>query len=194
MEFIYFLFESYGIWVLLVVTFLAQMGLPLGSAFFLMWYGSTLDSSSSLLVAIPAAACAAVLGDMVAFALGQRFSKQLDSAEKNYRWLSKQVKKSQKLLHSYGVLIIWGTRFLATGLGPIVNYLLGSRRYPTMKFFQWVMFGEIIFASEMLIIGNNYKDTWEELMAFIADAAWLILLLILLLWVGKNLINLNQST
>ena len=129
MELIYSLFENYGIWVLLIVTFLAQMGVPLGSTFFLMWYGSTLDSSSSLYIAIPATACAAILGDMTAFTLGKRFSKQLDSAEKRYASIAKRIKQSRSLLDSYGVWIIWVSRFLVTGLGPVVNYLLGSKRY-----------------------------------------------------------------
>ena len=188
MEFIYSFFENYGIWVLLIITFLAQLGIPLGSTFFLMWYGSTIESSSSLLIPILMTACAAILGDMIAFKLGHRFSNQVNNAEKRYSWFSKQIKQSQKLVDSYGVFIIWVTRFITTGLGPIVNYFLGSRKYPTVKFFQWVLFGEFIFVSEMLFFGYIFKDTWESLLDLIADAGWLIALIIISLWIVKRLV------
>lgn len=192
MELIYSLFENYGIWVLLIVTFLAQMGVPLGSTFFLMWYGSTLDSSSSLYTAIPATACAAILGDMTAFTLGKLFSKQIDNAEKRYASFAKRIKQSRSLLDSYGVWIIWISRFLVTGLGPVVNYLLGSRKYSTVTFFKWVVLGEIIFATEMIYFGFRFKDTWEDLLAVIADAGWLIALIAVSTWIISKLMKTNK--
>jgi membrane protein DedA with SNARE-associated domain len=189
MEFIYSLFENYGLWVLLLVAFLSQLGIPLGSTFFLMWYGSTIDSSSSLFLAIPATALAAILGDITAYSLGRRFSNQFDNAEKRYSWLAKKVKQSNKLLNAYGVWIIWITRFMATGLGPFVNYLLGSRKYSLRVFSQWVIFGELIFSAEMIYFGYHFKDTWEDLLAVIADAGWLIVLILISLWIIKRLLK-----
>lgn len=192
MELIYSLFENYGIWVLLIITFFAQLGLPIGSTFFLMWYGSTIDSSSSLLVAILATSSAAIVGDMTAFSLGRQFSTQLNKAEEQYSWLAKRINQSQKLLDSYGVLLIWVTRFLVTGLGPVVNYLLGSRKYSAIKFFQWIIFGEIIFATEMVYFGFYFKQTWEDLLAVIADTGWLIALVAISIWIIKTLIKRNK--
>jgi len=189
MELIYSLFEHYGIWVLLVVAFSAQLGLPLGSSFFLMWYGSTLEETQSLYIAVIVTACAAILGDMTSFVLGRHFSVQLDHAEERYAWLKVKLNQSQSLFESYGVWLIWTTRFLVTGLGPIVNYLLGSRRYPTSTFIRWVVLGEIIFAAEMLYFGYRFKDTWEDLLAIIADAGWLIALIVLFLWIVKKIMN-----
>lgn len=192
MEFIYTLFENYGIWVLLIITFSAQLGLPIGSTFFIMWYGSTLDSSSTLFTLIPAVASAAIVGDITAFYLGQRFSNQLESAESKYKWLSKRLKHSRKLLDTYGAWIIWTTRFVITGLGPIVNYLLGSRKYPTLSFIKWVVLGELLFATEMLYFGFYFKETWEDLLAVIADAGWLIALVILFVWIVSKLYKHSQ--
>ena len=193
MEFIYSLFENYGLWILLVITFLAQLGIPLGSTFFLMWYGSTLDTTTSLFIAIPVTACAAILGDMVAFTLGQRFSNQLDNAEKRYAWIAERINQSRSLLDSYGAWIIWLSRFLVTGLGPVVNYLLGSKRYSTVTFFQWVVLGEIIFATEMIYFGFLFKDTWEDLLAVIADAGWLIALIVLSVWIISKLLKTKKQ-
>ena len=187
MEFIYSLFENYGIWVLLIVAFSAQLGLPLGSSFFLMWYGSTLEGTQPLYIAIIMTAFAAILGDITSFVLGKQFSLQLDRSEERYAWLKVKLSQSRNLFESYGVWLIWTTRFLVTGLGPIVNYLLGSRKYPTSKFIRWVILGEIIFASEMLYFGYRFKDTWEDLLALISDTGWLIALVVLLLWIIKKI-------
>lgn len=189
MEFIYSLFENYGIWVLLCLTFLAQLGIPVGSSFFLMWYGSTLDTSSSLLMLIPLTACAAILGDMSAFSLGKLFSNKFDEAEKTYSWLAWQIDKSRHMIESYGTWIVWFSRFLVTGLGPIISYLLGSRKFSTLKFFSWVVFGEIIFTAEMLYLGYIFKNTWEDLLDFIANTGWLVGLILVSLWIIKSLIK-----
>jgi len=194
MEFIYSLFENYGIWVLLCLVFLAQLGIPVGSSFFLMWYGSTLDTTTSLLIVIPVTACAAILGDMTAFSLGKLFSNKFDEAVKTYAWLAKQIDKSHGMLESYGIWIVWFSRFLVTGLGPGISYLLGSRNFPTLKFFSWVVFGEIIFTAEMLYFGYIFKNTWEDLLDFIANAGWLVALVVVSLWIIKSLIKRMRVT
>ena len=192
MDIIYSLFETYGLWILLPILFLGQLGIPIGSTFFLMWYGSTIDESSTLLVAITATACAAILGDTTAFALGTQFSDKLERAENRYAGLAKKLEQTRKLTRSYGSGIIWITRFLITGLGPLVNYLLGSRKYSFKKFAFWVILGEFIFTAELLYFGYRFKDSWEDLLGFIGDAGWLIGLLILFAWVVRQLIQRNK--
>ena len=189
MEFIYAVFENYGIWLLLIIVFIAQLGIPIGSTFFLMWYGSTLNSPTAVLIAIPATAFAAIFGDIIAYSLGQRFSNQLENAEKRYHWLAQKIQQSQKLLDTYGAWIIWLSRFLVTGLGPFVNYLLGSRQYPIKRFLTWVALGEIIFTTELIYFGYRFKDTWEDLLGVISDAGWLISLIFVFIWLFKKLMK-----
>lgn len=189
MELIYTLFENYSTWILLLVVFLAQLGVPLGSAFFLMWYGSTIDSTPFLLWEIPATVSAAVLGDLTAYSLGKRFSDQLSRAEKRSSWLANKMRQSSTLIDRYGIWIIWLTRFLATGLGPVVNYLLGSRKYPVKPFLLWVVMGEILFITELLYFGYRFKETWEDLLTIISDTGWLVVLVIISIWIVRKLMK-----
>lgn len=189
MEFVYSLFENYGIWVLLAVVFFSQLGIPLGSSFFLMWYGSMVEANALLAVPIIATASAAILGDMVSFLLGGQFASQLDNAERRYVWLKVKLNQSRSLMDKYGVWLIWITRFLVTGLGPIVNYLLGSRKYSISKFMVWIVFGEIIFTSCMLYFGYMFKDTWEDLLGIVVDVGWLIALIAIFVWILKKIIK-----
>ena len=193
MDFIYTLFENYGIWILIIVVFSAQLGIPIGSMFFLMWYGSTRDTTTAVLIAIPITASAAVMGDMSAYLLGRRFTQQLDNAEKKYSWFADKSAQSQKLINTYGNRIIWLTRFLATGMGPIVNYLLGSKTYPIKQFLAWVILGEIIFTAELLYFGYRFKQTWEDLLTVISDAGWLIALIIISAWLLKRLLKRKKA-
>ncbi len=187
MDLIYSIFESYGLLVLLIIVFVAQLGLPVGSTFFLMWYGSTLNSISSLAIAIIATICVAILGDITAYSLGKQFSSQLKHAEQRYQWLADKARQSQTLLDRYDVWIIWLSRFLITGLGPFVNYILGSKKYPLKKFIFWVFLGETIFALELLYFGYHFKESWEDLLALVSDVGWLIALLFILYFVSKKL-------
>ena len=193
MEFIYSLFENYGIWILITVVFIAQMGVPIGSMFFLMWYGSKLETTTALLMTLPIATSAAVMGDMSAYFIGRQFSQQLIQAEKKYSWLANKTEQSHKLINRYGKWIISLTRFLVTGMGPIVNYLLGSQKYPSRSFLLWVILGETLFCLELLYFGKRFKESWEDLLSFISDMGWLIALIIISIWLLKKLLSKERS-
>ncbi len=193
MELIYSLFENYGLWILVTVVFIAQMGIPIGSMFFLMWYGSTLENTTTLLMTLPIVTSAAVMGDMSAYFIGRKFSQQLIQAELKYNWIANKTQQSHRLINRYGKWIISLTRFLVTGMGPIVNYLLGSQKYPSRSFLLWVIVGETLFCLELLYFGNRFKESWEDLLSFISDMGWLIALVIISLLLLKKLLSKEKS-
>lgn len=188
MDFISTLFENYDIWILVVVVFIAQLGIPVGSSFFLMWYGSTLETSTTLLMIVPITTAAAVLGDMSAYSIGRLFSQQLIHAEEKYNWLAKKTKNSRKLIQEHGKWIVCTTRFIITGMGPMISYLLGGKKYPVNTFFIWVLIGETLFCLELLYFGYRFKETWEDLLNFISDIGWLIALVIIAIWLLNKLL------
>jgi hypothetical protein len=49
-----------------------------------------------------------------------------------------------------------------------------------------------IFATEMIYFGFLFKDTWEDLLAVIADAGWLIALIAVSLWIIKRLLRASK--
>lgn len=62
-----------------------------------------------------------------------------------------------------------------------------------IKFFQWIVLGEIIFATEMIYFGFRFKDTWEDLLAVIADTGWLIALIALSIWIISKLLKTKKQ-
>lgn len=193
MDFINTLFENYGLWILIIVVFLAQLGIPLGSSFFLMWYGSTLETSTALLMTVPVTTAAAVLGDMSAYSIGRQFSQQLIKAEDKYDWLARKTKHSRKLIENHGKWIVCTTRFIITGMGPIISYLLGGKKYPAKTFLLWVIIGETLFCLELLYFGYRFKETWEDLLNFISDMGWLVALIIVSIWLISRLLSKEKT-
>lgn len=189
MDLVYELFRDYGLWILLPLVFFGQMGVPVGSMFFLAWYGSTLFSLEVFWLTVALVIGFTSLGDLTAYGIGRYYSESLERfASKRWR-INKQLKRSRFLIAKYGSVMIFFSRFLITGLGPMVNYLVGGDRYRTRPFLFWVITGEALYALECLSLGYLLKDTWEYILVMVSDFGWIVLLVLIALLLVQMLIR-----
>lgn len=162
----------WGLPILLLLIFLGQLGLPLGTLLFLCWYGSTLTHPESLFWVIPTLMIPAILGDYVAYYIARRYRSQVLSFINLRPRAARQFSRGESLIHRKGGEIVFITRFLIFGLGPVVNYLMGLRSYSRFSFLVWVALGEFIYISEFILLGYLFRDTWQELLIIITDIGW----------------------
>jgi membrane-associated protein len=162
----------WGLPILLLLIFLGQLGLPLGSLLFLCWYGSTITEVERLFWVIPLLMLSAILGDYVAYLIAQKYRIRVKKFINVRPSAAKQFLRGELLIHRNASMIVFITRFLLFGLGPMVNYLMGLRSYSRVTFMWWVCFGEFIYISEFILLGYVFRDTWQELLIIITDIGW----------------------
>jgi len=182
MTWIYEAFELYGLLILIPVVMFAQMGVPLGSLFFLTWYGSTLLNLPELAFAILVASLAGMVGDVAAYEIGRKNASRFSRYLSRHGKIKRRLDRSMLLMEKYGAGTILITRFIITGLGPIVNYALGTDRYHRHHFYFWVAIGQVIHAGEFLLLGYVLRETWENAIVFVSDLGWFVGLALFTAW------------
>jgi membrane protein DedA with SNARE-associated domain len=163
-------FEDYGSLVLLILPFLGQMGIFWGSSLFILLAGTFAGGISDLFVPFLLVLVAVILGDFSAYYLGRSFAKSKFFTRLVKRKHAERVhKKSHHFFHNDGALSIFLTRFLASGIGPLLNYVVGMHKFPFKKFSLMVILGEIIYVAQLLLIGYFFKETFQEVMWIISS-------------------------
>lgn len=180
------LFEEYTLAIMTFLPFFAQMGLPTGITFFLLWTGSVSTSTTLFLGNLFPIAAAFVAGDIAAYWIGKRYlARLLEKAE--HPRIRKATRKSGRLLNKYGSLAILFTRTIFIGLAPALNYVYGMEKIRFRKFFILIIFGELIYVSLYMGLGLYFQETWEEILSIIKNFSYFILGIIGLVIVGKQL-------
>jgi membrane-associated protein len=188
-DLVYDLFRDYGLWVLLPIVFFGQMGIPLGSMFFLAWYGSTLFSLEYFGFTVLMVVIATSAGDLAAYGVGRQYSKPFQNFTRRHHRINQQVRRGRYLIDRYGGAMIFFSRFLISGLGPVINYLVGSDRYKSKPFLIWVIAGETLYALQCVGLGYLLRDTWEYMLVLISDVGWLALLVVIGVWLALSLVK-----
>jgi membrane-associated protein len=172
---------------LLCIPFLGQLGIPLGSTFFIVYAGSMSNSISDLSVFFLFTLAAEIAGDFLGYFVGKYFHET--------RWMKKLLRrknisyvydKSEKFLKKRGAMSIFLSRFLVTFIGPYVNYVAGFQLYKFKKFTLFVILGEMVYCSELLLLGYFFKDTFEEIVDLFTSFSVLLLCGFVLYLIGKR--------
>lgn len=185
-DFLTTLFEEYLYLFMFFVPFLAQMGIPIGAMFFILYSGSIALGYIELTNLFFIILGGAIFGDICSYFFARKFSenKAFSNILKK-RKIKKIHNKVNLFFDKHGSSSIFITRFLITGIGPYLNYVLGLNKYNFKKFSFYIFIGEILYALELLIIGYIFRDTFEDIMNMFLDFSYIILILIVLYYIGK---------
>lgn len=188
------LFENNIYVFLFIIPFLAQLGIPLGAMFFILYAGSVATGIIELNNFFFIVLIATIIGDILSYFIARKFAENIlfkkILAKKKISSLNYRAKL---FFDKYGQVSIFITRFIITGLGPYLNYVIGLQKYKFRKFIVFVILGEILYALELLLVGYIFKDTFEDIMNMFLDFSYLILILIGLYYVGKKIYNFEKS-
>ena len=175
-------FESNIYLFLLIVPFLAQLWVPLGAMFFILFAWALSDNLTELFILFLLVLSSTVIWDITAYFIAKKFSHlKFIKYLLNIKKVKKIYKKSEEFLEKKGESSIFLTRFLITGLGPVINYVLWLQSFDFKKFSLYIVLWEILYASELLILWYIFRDTFEEVFSIISSF-WLMILLAYILY------------
>ncbi len=179
-------FEEHIYLVLLFIPLFGQLGIPSGSIFFLLFAGSLASSISWLWLLFVIGLISVVIWDILGYTIWKKLF--------HTSWVQKQAKREsiEKILKSTfayfkkeGKLAIFLTRFLVVTPGPYLNYIVGIQNFDFVTFFRIVIIGEILYVSELLILGYIFQDTFEYLVDIISYLSITLITLYLIYSLGR---------
>lgn len=175
------LLTTYGLLALAPVLAAAAIGMPLPASLLLLAAGAFAGggqlSLPALLVGGVVAAC---VGDSLGYLLGAR-----GGVEAAGRWGPRlglgpdALQRAEASLARWGGIAIVLTRFLITPLGPVVNVVAGTARYPYRRFLLYDVIGETIWVVLYLGLGYFFGANWELLVDLLANATQALTLLVI---------------
>lgn len=192
-EILNYLFENYLYLFMFFIPFIAQLGIPIGSMFFILYSASIVTGIVELNYLFFIILIAAICGDFLSYFVARKFrsTKKVNNFLKKKK-VKKIHKKTNLFFDKYGNISVFITRFLITGLGPYLNYVLGLEKYDFKKFLIYVILGEILYVGELLLIGYIFRDIFEEIQSLFMDFSYLILILVILYFVVRHLFKISK--
>ncbi len=171
---------TYGLLALAPVLAAAAVGLPLPASLLLLAAGAFAGGGQlSLPLLLVGGVVAACLGDNLGYLLGARGGVEVAG-----RWGPRlglgpdALRQAEASLERWGGVAIILTRFLITPLGPVVNIVSGTARYPYRRFLLYDLIGELIWVVLYLGLGYLFGANWELLVDLLSNATQALTLLV----------------
>jgi membrane protein DedA with SNARE-associated domain len=168
---------TYGAFALGAVVFLAALGLPIPSTFFVLASGAfieqgVLDLSSTLIIAL----ICVVLGDTLSYGMGRLLRRVVIArVGETTPWRSAEAYFQRR-----GALAIYLTRFLLTPIAVPINLVAGSSEYMTMRFVGFAAAGELTWLLVYGSLGYAFGSQWEYVSDLVSNLSGVIVGLVLL--------------
>ncbi|MDD3144584.1 MAG: VTT domain-containing protein [Candidatus Gracilibacteria bacterium] len=181
-------FESNIYVFLLVVPFISQLGIPIGAMFFILYAGSLATNFNELVILFFISFFSTFLGDLTSYFIGRKlynfdfFKNLLQKKIINNIYI-----RTEKFFHKNGGVSIFLSRFLITGVGPALNYVVGFHLFNYKKFIFYVVLGEILYSLELLILGYLFKETFGDIFNIFSNFGIGLLLIFILYQILKRL-------
>ncbi len=182
---------TYGIVALAPVLAAAAVGLPLPATLLLLAAGAFAGAGQlSLPALLIGGIVAAGLGDSLGYLLGARGGAGVVG-----RWGPRlglgpeALQRAEALLARWGGITIVLTRFLITPLGPVINVVAGTARYPYRRFLLYDVIGESIWVILYLGLGYLFGANWELLVDLASNATQALTLLLIVAVLGFFLVR-----
>jgi membrane-associated protein len=185
---------TYGVVALAPILAASALGLPLPASLLLLAGGAFAGSGQlDLLPLIVVGIIATSAGDSLGYWLGRRGGgAALGRLGPRLGIKPTALDQADAFLGRWGGVAILLTRFLITPLGPVINIVAGTGRYPYRRFIAYDALGEAIWVLLYLALGYLFSASWDVLadilgqasqaLAVAAVALVLLVLLVRTLW------------
>ena len=176
-------FESNLYLFLFVVPLLSQLWIPLWAMFFILFAGSITNSPIELFILFLIVLAWVIIWDFLSYIFGKKLFKfKFFQYLLNKDKIKKIYDKTEKIFKEKWSISIFISRFLITGIWPMLNYIAWFQSFDIKKFSLNVIMWEILYVWEFLILWYIFKDTIDEVFGIISDFG-LVLFLILVLYI-----------
>jgi membrane protein DedA with SNARE-associated domain len=174
---------------LLVIPFFSQLWLlPIWAMFFIMFAGALAHNLLELVLLFSLVLVSTVSWDILGYIIGRKFYKF-----KFFRYLRKWKKtkniydKSKEYFDKKWEMAIFLSRFLITWIWPTINYIVWFQSFNFRKFTLYMVFWEILYWSELLLLGYIFKDSFEEISNILSNFWTTILIAFIMYEIWKYL-------
>lgn len=150
------LVPQYGLWLLMITTFLSCLALPIPASILMLTAGGFAAVDELVLwQVLLAATLGALAGDQTGYWTGRRFgTRALQSTRHHDPARDRLLARATRLMQRQGLIAVFLTRWLFSPLGPWVNLVAGSTHYSALRFTLAGAAGETLWAT--LYIGAGY--------------------------------------
>jgi len=156
-----------GAWMLALLTFMSCLALPVPASLAMLAAGAFSASGDMNIIQVMFAAyVGAVLGDQTGYALGRAFGSSLLRAALTPA-RARVLGKARHFIAKWGGIGVFLSRWLASPLGPYVNFLAftGGVSWPRFSF--WGAIGEAIWVVGYVGLGWAFATSFLQ----VADLA-----------------------
>lgn len=172
---------AYKYLALFIITFLASL-LNITPAMPILLVSGFLIRSKYLIASITwiVGYCGVVLGDLTAYFLSFCYGRDV-LVKIGFRRMLNSPKffKVEKIFNKHASIIIFLSRFLVPGVGPVVNLMAGLSKTDYRKFIVCDLLGEAIFISLLIGIGYLLADQWRGVANWLSIGSLVLLVIII---------------
>ena len=118
------------------LVYLASFAIPTGALFLILSFSSASIGIFEILIIFSITFISAVLGDISTYLFARLFSNKAMRLIKSVKSLNKSQNKVHRFFEKNGFCTIVLSRFIFSGLGPVVNYYSALIKY-NFKIFYW---------------------------------------------------------
>lgn len=189
------LITNYGVFVIMVVTFLSCLCVPIPSSLMMLAGGSFAATGDLNITATVAAAYAgAVAGDNTGYLLARTFGTRLNN------WLEANPKRTKlrdsakSYMDKKGPISVFLSCWLVAPLGPYVNLVSGITRFNWAKFAFWGALGEVFWVGIYVGLGYSFSDQITTLASMLGNISGFIVALLGAVLLGRWLWKASAPT
>jgi membrane protein DedA with SNARE-associated domain len=178
----------YGLPALFVVVTIAAIGVPLPVALLLIVAGSlAAQGVINIWWAIAVATVGACAGDQIGYAIGHWGGKALIDRLARAMGKADGLKQLEAKAAKLGGAGIFFSRWLATPLGPWINFASGIANYSWLRFSVWDFLGETLCAVLYICLGLAFSDRVQALADVLGNLTWAIVGVVIAALLGWKL-------
>lgn len=182
------LVATLGPWFLCLITGFACLGVPLPASLSMVMAGTFVASGDmTALSVLGAALTGAVLGDNAGYLVGRlartRLIRFLDARPGR----AAAHARAQNLLHRWGGMAVFFSRWLLSPLCPVVNLVAGAGSMPWFRFVRAEIAGEAIWVGLYTGLGYLFAGQIAAALTLLGDALWFLVAVAVAVGLGLRL-------
>ena len=184
------LLSLYGIPALFGILAVSSAGVPFPITLLLIVAGSFVSQGQmKLWEVITFGIAGAVTGDQIGYFIGrwggrevvERFTKRIGGEG--------GIRRAEAFNNRWGGSAVFFSRWLATPLGPWVNFASGISGYSWLRFAFWDLLGEIVWVVLYVFLGKYFSDRVQALADIMGNLSWAIAGVIVSIFLGRIVVR-----
>lgn len=187
--------RNYNIWFLSILIILQCIGIPTGATLLVIASGAFAYAGEfNIFVLLLEVWFFSSAGDIFAYTLWKIIGqKTLMRFSKLRTFFMPKLSKMQTYLDVHGKGAVFITRFLLSGIGPLINAAAGISKYGLYTFSLFVILGELLWSCMYLGIGYWFADSFDTIVPVILQSSEVLTCFFILIVIVYFIVKLAKA-